>query len=70
MKVKTVFESSSNNQCIFDHVESAFGIAARNVVKVYPQFWGTMIHITGGDFAGWYDVHSDEDETNYYFISA
>lgn len=70
MTEQTVFESTLIDNCIYNHIESAFGIEARNVSEIHPEFWGLMIHITFGPYQGWYDVHSDDDERNYYFISA
>lgn len=70
MTKQTVFESSINTSCILGHIESAFGIESRNVAEIHFESCGMMLHIISGKYKGWYDVHSGDDESGYYFIAA
>lgn len=70
MTKQTVFESYINTRCILTHVESAFGLESRNVAEIHFESWGMMLHILSGKYEGWYDIHSGDDESNYFFIAA
>lgn len=70
MTKQYVFESQANDECIWEHIESAFDLEARNAAEVIIESWGVMINIRWGKFEGWYDVVYAGNGKNNRFIAA
>lgn len=70
MTKQYVFESQVNDECIFEHIESAFDLPSRHAAQIHCENWGVMVHIMWGRYEGWYDVVHAGNGKNNRFICA
>lgn len=45
MTKQYVFESKVNDECILEHIESAFDLPSRHAAQIHIENWGVMVHI-------------------------